>query len=76
MGQKLKMWNAHSTWKEAEQTWDAGAKEAAKTRPIRGLSQLPSMPGITKETSKKSQVEKSSMDHHKRSQRGSSTRLF
>ncbi|NGX43767.1 MAG: hypothetical protein K940chlam7_02070 [Chlamydiae bacterium] len=52
MAQKLKMWNEHSTWKEAEQTWDAGAKEAAKTQPVRGLSQLPSMPGITKETSK------------------------
>lgn len=53
MENKLKMWSSHSTWKEAEATWDAGAKEAAQRVPLKGLSRLPSMPGITKETAKR-----------------------
>lgn len=49
---KLKMWSQHSTWEDAEQAWDKGAKEAALQRPIKGLTTLPSMPGITEETAK------------------------
>jgi hypothetical protein len=49
---KLKMWNEHSSWSEAEQAWDERANKAAKEHPIKRLKQLPAMPGITKETSK------------------------
>jgi hypothetical protein len=49
---KLKMWNAHSDWDEAEKAWDAKAAEAAKKHPIKMLKQMPSMLGITKETAK------------------------
>ncbi len=51
MNAKLKMWNALPTWDEAEKKWDSGAKIAAESRPIRGLSVLPQMSGITEETS-------------------------
>lgn len=49
---KLKMWKEHSSWQEAEAAWDRGAEEAAKNFPIKKLSSLPSMPGITEETAK------------------------
>lgn len=49
---KLKLWDGHRTWEEAEAAWDKNAKEAAKGSPIRGLKALPSMPGITDETAK------------------------
>jgi hypothetical protein len=49
---KLKMWNAHPSWEEAEAAWDAQACQAAKQQPIRKLHTLPSMPGITEETAK------------------------
>lgn len=49
---KLKLWNPGSSWEEAEHAWDAGAQEAAKTHPIKGLKSLPHMPGITEETAK------------------------
>jgi hypothetical protein len=49
---KLKLWNAHSDWDKAETQWDKGAEEAAKQRPIKKLSTLPVMPGMTEETAK------------------------
>lgn len=49
---KLKLWKEHPTWDQAEQAWDKGAKEAAQKHPIKSLSSLPSMPGITTETAK------------------------
>lgn len=49
---KLKLWDEHTDWKEAESAWNAGAIEAAKTTPLKGLKQLPNMPGITPETAK------------------------
>lgn len=49
---KLKLWQAHDTWEQAEAAWDAGAKEASCKTPIKGLKILPEMPGITPETAK------------------------
>jgi hypothetical protein len=43
---KLKLWNIHPTWEEAEQVWDAGAAAAAQQQPIKGLKKLPVMEGI------------------------------
>ena len=49
---KLKLWKESSSWEEAENNWDKGAKEAAEIQPIKGLSSLPQMPGIVPETAK------------------------
>lgn len=49
---KLKMWRPDISWEESETAWDKSAQEAAKTHPIKRLSTLPSMPGITPETAK------------------------
>lgn len=49
---KLKLWNAASSWEEAEENWDKGASDAAQKHPIKGLAKLPSMPGITPEAAK------------------------
>lgn len=49
---KLKIWQEASTWEEAECAWDKGAKQAAEAYPIKGLKQLPDMPGITPDTAK------------------------
>lgn len=46
------MWKEHATWEEAEKAWDEGAAHAVKQSPNKGLSQLPSMVGITPETKK------------------------
>lgn len=47
---KLKMWQSH--WDEAEREWDENAKHAAVNHPLKGLTSLPNMPGITEETAK------------------------
>ena len=49
---KLKMWSAHSTWKEAEDAWDIKSECASVQKPIKKLTNLPDMPGITPETAK------------------------
>ena len=49
---KLRLWSAHGNWEEAEKTWDKQAKEAEKESPIKKLTQLPQMPGITDDTAK------------------------
>lgn len=49
---KLKMWNENSSWEAAEEDWDQGALRAAQHYPIKGLKQLPDMPGITPDTAK------------------------
>jgi hypothetical protein len=49
---KLKIWNSHDTWEQAEQEWERGAKEAESLRPVKKLNCLPQMPGITSETAK------------------------
>ena len=49
---KLKMWDAYNSWDQAENAWDLGVDEAKRTAPIKGLTSLPSMPGMTEETAK------------------------
>ncbi len=49
---KLKLWNQHSSWEKAECSWDEKAKQAAQSRPLKQLSSLPLMPGITKNTAR------------------------
>jgi len=50
MKDKLKLWKEHPTWEQAEKAWDSGAHSAEKEHPIKRLTSLPSMPGITEET--------------------------
>lgn len=49
---KLKMWSANQTWEQNEARWDQAAAFAAQKEPIKGLVQLPKMPGITPGTAK------------------------
>jgi len=49
---KLKMWQEHASWETAETAWNEQAAAAAAKHPIKGLSRLPDMPGITAETAK------------------------
>lgn len=49
---KLKLWNAHSTFEEAEKEWDKNAHESSLSHPIKKLTKLPNMPGMTEETAK------------------------
>ncbi|MBA3957821.1 MAG: hypothetical protein H0X51_05440 [Parachlamydiaceae bacterium] len=49
---KLKLWQEHPNWDAAEQAWDAGKQQAAAAHPLKGLKQLPDMPGMTPETAK------------------------
>lgn len=48
----LKLWKEHETWEGAEAAWDAAAKAAAETSPIKSLRVFPAMPGITPDTAK------------------------
>jgi hypothetical protein len=52
MNEKLKLWNSHSSWEEAEKAWDQKAKELHQKSPLKIPSHLPSIPGITPETAK------------------------
>lgn len=47
---KLKMWREN--WDQAEAEWDEQARKAAAERPLKGLSSLPQMVGITPDTAK------------------------
>lgn len=49
---KLKMWDAHSSWEEAEKAWEESSQVAAQKKSLKGLPSLPSMPGITEDTAK------------------------
>lgn len=49
---KLKLWQQHSSWEEAEAVWDKKAAEATKEFPIKHLKQYPQMVGITQDTAK------------------------
>ncbi|HRD55003.1 MAG TPA: hypothetical protein PLC42_01260 [Parachlamydiaceae bacterium] len=49
---KLKLWNAHPTWESAEAEWDKKAKQAESEQPVKKLTVLPHMIGITEETAK------------------------
>ena len=46
MNEKLKIWDAHCSWQEAEKAWDNSAREAQNVQAIKGLGALPKMPGI------------------------------
>lgn len=48
---KLPMWQ--KDWDLAEEEWKVQAQLAALTKPLRGLTSMPRMPGITKETAKR-----------------------
>lgn len=52
MNHKLKLWKENRAWEEAEADWDAGAVEASRLQPLKGLARLPNMPGMTPETAK------------------------
>jgi hypothetical protein len=47
MNDKLKLWNQHSSWEEAEKAWDQQAAQLKYSNPLKGLRSLPSIPGIT-----------------------------
>ena len=47
---KLPLWQ--SNWDLGEQEWNERARQASEQRPLKGLTSLPQMPGITKETAK------------------------
>jgi hypothetical protein len=47
---KAPLWNKFSTWQEAENVWDQGAKDAREKNPLKILKTLPSMPGISVDT--------------------------
>lgn len=49
---RLKLWQEHSSWENAEAAWDTAADKAAQEMTLKGLNQLPNMPGITPETAK------------------------
>lgn len=49
---KLKLWKDEIPWNEAEANWDKEASILSKNAPIKKLSCLPNMPGITPETAK------------------------
>lgn len=48
---KLKLWNERP-WEEAEKEWEEEAKKAAQEHPLKKLSVLPVMTGITEDTAK------------------------
>lgn len=50
MKNKEKHWDQGSCWEEAESSWDARSKQAAKQHPLKMLKNLPKMPGITADT--------------------------
>lgn len=52
MAQKLKMWNAYSTWSEAEKIWDKEADKLSSSHPLKHLNKLPKMQGISDEAAK------------------------
>lgn len=49
---RLKMWDEHPNWQEAETTWEEGAEQAKQKKSIRSLDKLPNIPGITQDTAK------------------------
>lgn len=52
MSSKLKLWQEHSSFEEAENAWEKGAHIAAVNHPLKAPKQLPSMVGITPDTAK------------------------
>ncbi len=52
MNDKLKIWQNGVPWEEAEKQWDDKRDQLHTSQPIKTLSVLPHMPGMTKETAK------------------------
>lgn len=52
MQNKLKIWKPGSTWEQSEFEWDRGNEQFHQSHPLKTLTSLPRMPGITKETAK------------------------
>jgi hypothetical protein len=50
MNDKLKLWDQQPSWEAAETVWEEGAQKAQASHPLKGLTNLPDIPGITKET--------------------------
>ncbi len=49
---KLKLWKDPIPWEQACQNWDEGARQCAAQKPIKGLTKLPIMAGMTPDTAK------------------------
>ncbi len=49
---KLKLWDQHASWNEAEQAWEESKIAAEREKPIKGLKLLPNMVGITDDTAR------------------------
>lgn len=52
MKDKLKIWQNHTSWENAEKDWDRKSQELSSSHPLKVLHTLPNMPGITPETAK------------------------
>ncbi|MBS0604965.1 MAG: hypothetical protein JSS60_08035 [Verrucomicrobia bacterium] len=52
MKDKLKIWQPGVSWEAAEKKWDSESELLRQTKPIKTLSALPKMPGMTEETAK------------------------
>ncbi len=50
MSHKLKLWDSYPQWEDAESAWDKRSQTASQSHPLKQLSSLPRMPGITEET--------------------------
>ncbi|MES2345317.1 MAG: hypothetical protein V4494_05215 [Chlamydiota bacterium] len=48
----MKHWDKHDNFDAAEKKWDASAKEAEDSNPLKILRHLPNMPGITSDTAR------------------------
>ncbi len=49
---KLKIWKPGVPWEQAERDWESGSTRCQSTHPLKTLTSLPRMPGITEETAK------------------------
>lgn len=49
---KLKIWKSSISWEEAEATWDEKSAACATSHPLKTLSSLPRIPGITPDTAR------------------------
>lgn len=52
MDEKLKIWKSGKAWHTAEQEWESGSERFGKSHPLKTLTSLPRMPGMTEETAK------------------------
>ena len=45
-------WDKHSTWEDAEKSWDMRSSELQQSQPIKQLVKIPKLPGIRPKTKK------------------------